>query len=195
VKIFLGGEGPTELGEYFKEPSYRNQPGELGVLEALLRKIKVEGWEISGAERWSKIRKYKVGRSPEENEVQNVLGLVQMALDANCDAVVFTRDRDRYEAREEAVFTGIERAKQEKWIHAVVGGVAIEEIEAWILALLGEHRTERVGKAKEHLEARHRISNTSQMVEVIENADLDKIPSDAASLRRWLDDARAHLDE
>lgn len=36
MKVYLSGEGPTELGCWFKELPYRERPPEVGVIEALL---------------------------------------------------------------------------------------------------------------------------------------------------------------
>ncbi len=46
LKIFLGGEGPDELGDFFYHPSYRT--GRLGLIEALLHRVRSDGWRIEG---------------------------------------------------------------------------------------------------------------------------------------------------
>jgi hypothetical protein len=36
MKIFLSGEGPDDLGDWYHPPQYRSSPPSLGVVEALL---------------------------------------------------------------------------------------------------------------------------------------------------------------
>ena len=192
MKLFLAGEGPDELGEWSAPASQRPGAGIPGVLEALLRRIAPDGWEISGAVLWKNIRKFKIGdrRSP---ETRNVLGALQMASDEGCDALIFLRDRDRYEDREAAIEQGIEQAASHAPEVAVVGGVAIEELEAWLLAMKGERGSERHADAKSVLGERHGISRRINMVELIESCDLDRLPDDARSLGVWLGRAREVL--
>ena len=77
MKVFLVGEGPNELGSWGRHPSYRSAPTP-GALEALLRRMCADGWEIGGATLWKDIRKYRSG-TPESAETRHVLGA---ALDA-----------------------------------------------------------------------------------------------------------------
>lgn len=56
VKVFLGGEGPNELGGRVKESMYRDPSPEPGVLEALLRQIN-PGFTVTGALVWKRITK------------------------------------------------------------------------------------------------------------------------------------------
>ncbi len=66
IRVFLAGEGPNELGAFGKEESFqpsndkerRQSPG---VLEALLRHVQEDGWEVTGGIRWKDIRKLQVG--------------------------------------------------------------------------------------------------------------------------------------
>ena len=174
MRVFLAGEGRTELGEWAKEPPYRERPGEKGVLVALIERVASDAVTIVDGLAWSKIRKYKAGNhaSPEE---RNVLGLALSALRARCDVVVFSRDRDGSTDRQGDLEAGIRRARELFAGLKVVGGVAIENIEGWVLVLSGVASGERVPpkKTKSELETRFRITTVSQMVDA------------ASRLRRW----------
>lgn len=182
MKIWLGGEGPTELGGWFSEPPYRD-PAKIGVLEALLRRIRKDGWSIEGATRWTKIRKFKAG-DHRSKEQRNVLGLVLQAKEAGCDAVAFTRDRDRDPEREASINEAISEANDAAEIE-IIGGVAVEEIEGWILALKGQRKSEA------HSDPKRELTDTDreEFVDTIESADFSKIPDDACSLEAWLERA------
>lgn len=189
-KVFIGGEGPDELGDLSRHASYRS--GSPGVLEALLRRVQEDGWAVEGSLLWKQIRKYRAGdhRRPEE---RNVLGLSLAAREAGCDVVCFTRDRDRDRQREEDLEKGIAAAEEIFGGLRIMGGVATEELESWILALRGERRSEQRADPKAHLSDSHGISTRSRMVAVVNDADLDALPDDARSLRLWLGRAREGL--
>jgi hypothetical protein len=55
-RVFLAGEGESEIGSWANGPEYRdnNYPG---VLETLLRKVKETGWTIEAARQWKSLRK------------------------------------------------------------------------------------------------------------------------------------------
>ena len=59
ITVFLGGEGPTELGRYARAAAFRNAE-DVGVLEALVRGAR-PGAEVSGGLLWKDIRHYKAG--------------------------------------------------------------------------------------------------------------------------------------
>ncbi len=46
MKVFLGGEGPSELGGWSKEREYRDTHPEPGILESLMLKVQPNGWKI-----------------------------------------------------------------------------------------------------------------------------------------------------
>ncbi|HYO74215.1 MAG TPA: hypothetical protein VEU33_49900 [Archangium sp.] len=199
-RVFLAGEGPNELGGWFKESPWRQpavrSPVEIGVLEALLRLTQPEGWEIVDAVPWKNIRKFRAG-GHKHAETRNVLALILAAKEKGCDVVVFTRDRDKEQAREQAIHEGILRAEKEiQDTPRVAGGVAIEETESWILALAGRARSQQMGE-----EQRKRAlaelgvgeKSTTDMVRIIEQADLGRIPADAESLQTWLERVRKVL--
>jgi hypothetical protein len=55
-KLFLAGEGPNELGRWSKEPEYRDLYNDVGVIEAVLKKVTTSGWKVVDACRWKNIR-------------------------------------------------------------------------------------------------------------------------------------------
>jgi hypothetical protein len=74
--------------------------------------------------------------------------------------------------------------------------VAIPTLEGWILALLGENGTEDLGPKRVEavlVEKGVARKNGLAMVQVVANADLDKMPRDARSLSVWLARARQVL--
>jgi hypothetical protein len=190
MRVFLAGEGRTELGEWAKQPPYREQPGEKGVLVALIERVADDAATFVDGLLWSKIRKYKAGNhaSPEE---RNVLGLALSARRARCDVVVFTRDRDGSAGRQRDLDAGIRRARELFADLKMVGGVAIENVEGWVLVLLGFHTGERVSskKTKRELETRFGITTVQQMVDAVASAPLDE-PA-PGSLSAWLGLARS----
>ena len=160
---------------------------EAGVLEALLRAVRSDGWEVVGAVNWKDIRKLRVN-APGEGDRRNVLAAGLKAVEAGADVLAFTRDRDRDETREEDIERAIEEAAGESL--DVIGGVAIETIEGWLIAVSGESKSESVRHPEEQmarlgLEAKRAPS----YVQHVETHGLAKIPADAASLRRWLERA------
>lgn len=187
VRIFLAGEGRHELGSWALESQYVDSPLERGVLESLLRRVVVKPIVVENATLWRKIRKYRSGEH-RDPEARNVLGVALMAEESGCDAVVFTRDRDRKTDRQKSLESGIERARAIFSVK-IVGGVAVEALEAWMLAILGKARSEEVRNPKSELASSHAIDDGPKMVALVEAASLDAIPTDAHSLRRWLSEA------
>jgi hypothetical protein len=185
MRVFLSGEGPDDLGDWFNDPQYRSNPPRIGVIEALLRSVSKVDFTVVDARVWKRIRKFKAGKHAQP-ETRNVLGLMLEAEEARCDALVFVRDQDGYADRQASIEAGILLANDGGYEPALVGGVAIQEIEAWILALLGERNTERHADAKAVLVKKHSITTGAEKVAAVESADLSKIPEDAASLLSWL---------
>ncbi|MBI4706259.1 MAG: hypothetical protein HY744_34615 [Deltaproteobacteria bacterium] len=187
MKVFLGGEGPDELGSWVYERPYRDAKSmRPGVVEALLRKVSAAGWAVVDGLPWRLIRKYRHGREMHAAEMRNVLGLALRAAEAGCQILAFVRDRDGDDARERDVEAGIGDAKARFPQLKIVGGVAIEELEAWLLALLGSSGTEAMHDAKALLADLHEVRSTEQKVELVEQADLPRVPKDAVSLKAWL---------
>ncbi len=183
--MFLSGEGPDELGDWCNEPQYRSDPPRVGIIEVLLRSVAEVDFTVVDARVWKRIRKFQAGKHAQP-ETRNVLGLVNEAEEARCDALVFVRDQDGYVDRQADIDEGIRLAHERGFGPALVGGVAVQEIEAWVLALLGERSTEHHADAKSVLAKKHGITTCAGKVAVIESADRGKMPEDAVSLRDWL---------
>ncbi len=196
IRVFLAGEGKNELGGRIGPPSFHN-PDKRGVLEALLRKIRNYGWEIGGAREWKSYRKFKA-RGIVDAETRAVLGAALDAREANCHVLAFCRDQDNDASRHEAIETGIKYlANDESSALDVIGGIAVPTLEGWILALLARRKTDLMSptRAREScIAAGIPDKDTDAMVRIVEDANIDMLPDDATSLRRWLDRARAVLD-
>ena len=185
MRVFLSGEGADDLGDWCNDPQSRSAPPKIGIIEALLRRVSPIDFSVVDARVWKRIRKFQAGKHA-RSETRNVLGLVNEAEEARCDALVFVRDQDGDTAREASIAEGIRLAQERGFGPSVVGGVATQEIEAWILALLGDRHTEHHVDAKSVLARTHGLTTCVGKVAVVENADRSKIPDDAASLRAWL---------
>jgi hypothetical protein len=194
AKVYLGGEGQNELGSRCGHPAYQSDDSP-GVLEALLRRVRAHGWEVTGACKWCDIRKLRA-KGPSPREEQSVLGLVLEAKRAGADILAFTRDADDDQDRPRIVREAIKKAQNEWPTVAIVGATAIPVLEGWILALLGERGTEKLGKtaAQKALVARgFPAKQTQPMVDAALAADLQAIPKDAESLHAWLERASEAL--
>src|SRR5262245_57986969 len=114
VRVLLGGEGSTELGDWCKEPPYRPARAafEVGVIEALLKRAAPANWSVEDGVLWKKIRKYQVcgPGQPRRAEARNVLGLALLANEQGFDVLAFVRDRDGDVERQQDVRTGIDQA-------------------------------------------------------------------------------------
>jgi hypothetical protein len=194
TSVFLGGEGPNELGSRCGHPAYQTDDSP-GVIEALLTRIRPDGWTVIGACKWCRIVKLRA-RGPTPMDEQNVLGLVYEAARAHADVLAFTRDADDDQRRPHVIEKAVAAAVQKFPNVAIVGEAAVPVLEAWIQALLGERGTESLGKAaaqRRMVEKGVEEKNTGAMVKVIVEADVQAIPKDAARLRGWLDRAKAAL--
>lgn len=189
IRLLLAGEGRNELGGLHGDPVYRSQT-EPGVVAALLRKVKADGWEVAGTIEWKAIRKYRAGHRQSADR-HNVLAAALEARERGCDGLVFVRDRDTHREREDDIEAGIAEAIGDI---PVAGGVAVEAIESWIRALSGEHRSETHRTPARDLGALLGAAPTTDLfVQVVERADLARLPADAESLHRWLGRARGVL--
>ncbi|MDC0722949.1 hypothetical protein [Nannocystis bainbridge] len=199
-RVVLGGEGPNELGGWCNLPPYRAETPVPGVLEALLRHVRPDGWIVIDAVVWSSIRKYRAGGHADAEE-RNVLGLVLKARERGADIVAFARDCDgdgaQHRRRIASIDVGLARAREEfPQGPAVIGGSAVRMLEAWVLAIGGERRTEEMGR--EGLETGFQrfqipLKKTPALVDFVQKADLGRIPADAVSLTKWLARAREVL--
>jgi hypothetical protein len=190
VRVFLGGEGNNELGSRGGHPAYQTdeQPG---VVVALLRRVQSDGWMVVGALPWKRIPKLRA-RGPTPNEVQNVLGLVVDARRAQAEIVAFIRDGDDDRERPSVIAAGIDQARKDFPEVDVIGTTAVPVLEAWMLALLGKPKTEELRKSAAQARLiEHGVppKNTPAMVRIVEEAKLDSLPRDAATLHAWLERA------
>lgn len=181
MKVFVAGEGKTELGEWAIEAPYRSNPVRPGVLEQLARKVRRDGWSVIGAKVWKDVPKYRAGgfRKAEQTAV---LGVVLAANEAGADVALFSRDQDRDEVRTERFEAALASVTELFPSVRVAGGHAVPCVEAWLLALAGERRSEQ-GDAKTKF---HALGVRARDVEaLIEAADLGRVPDDATSLKQW----------
>jgi hypothetical protein len=188
IKIHLSGEGAFELGGRVGDPAYRTERP--GVIEALLRAHVPDGWEVCGARTWKDIPKVRA-RPGETAEVQNVRGAVLDAREAQCDVLVFVRDRDRRAERERLIDVTVQELREAG--ARIVGGVACQCVDAWVLAIAGETGSEghASGDAKRLREAR--APRTEDAVALVQQRGLASVAPDATSLRSWLAAAGAEL--
>jgi hypothetical protein len=102
LKVFLGGEGNNDIGTRW----YRPMGDTVGVVETLLRRVRASGWHVAGALPWNSLRKYRAGVAMDHAnhaDARNVLGLVLHAYEDACEMLVFVRDEDGDEHREQAI--------------------------------------------------------------------------------------------
>lgn len=189
VRVWLGGEGPSEIGN-------RDWPdGErVGMLEALLRRVEPDGWRVGGATRWVSLRKFEVGAAigrVGHGDEKNVLRLVNKAFEEGCEVVAFTRDVDADPARADAIRAAIARARAVRPEVDVIGGAARPAIEGWVLALLGVPHTQQLSRDKANAllaEKGHEGKNAESYVAVAEAADTEpsRLPAGCDGLCQWL---------
>ncbi len=193
VKVWLAGEGPSEIGD-------RDSGGERpGVLESLLRRIEAKGWVVDRATRWKQIRKFEAGRALRgAGDDRSVQRLVLHAYEAGCEVVAFSRDQDSERGRDAVIERGIAEAIRAYPHVGVIGGIARPCIEGWVLALDGVKGTDEMSRPKcdRELELKSIQSGhgaVDAFVAIVEQGDLGSLPGGCASLVTWLDRARAVL--
>lgn len=202
IDVFLAGEGRNELGGFAVEPAHRFAPRgarpampEPGVLEALLRQVRADGWRVVDAIPWKKLPKLQVGLGG-RGEAENVRRAHHHAKRRGCAVLVFSRDRDgpKFAQREHDIEGALRTLAESGDGPAIVGAVAIEKLESWLTAIAGQHGSEYLRRPEEKLtELGVGAKDTPAMVALVEARGLGAIPPDAASLRRWLDRARDAL--
>jgi len=193
VKVWLAGEGPSEIGN-------RDIGGErAGVLEALLRRVEATGWVVDRASIWKKIRKFEAGAALRgAGDDRSVQRLVLHAYEAGCEVVAFSRDRDSDPDRDAAIERGIAAAKAAWPEIGVIGGVARPCIEGWVLAIAGVKDTDEMSRPRCERELTQRSIQkghdaVAAFVELVEGASLSALPSGCDSLTVWLERARSVL--
>lgn len=185
VKVWLAGEGPSEIGD-------RDIGGERrGVLEALLVRVEPAGWIVDRATLWKKIRKFEAGAALRgAGDDRSVQRLVLFASEAGCEVVAFSRDRDSDPDRTATLERGIAAARQAYPEVGIIGGIAAPCIEGWILALAGVKGTDAMSRRRCDDELEHHAIpiHVEGFVAVVEAADLAALA--AGSLATWLARAR-----
>jgi hypothetical protein len=196
LKVFLGGEGNNDLGSRWHHLA-GDSPG---VIETLLRRVCPSSWHVASARSWKSIRKYQAGaarKRPEHEDARNVLGLVLHAYEEACEMLVFVRDLDGEDLREQEIRRVLETlaafdfADEYHYELAVVGGVARPKLEGWILWLLGVTGTDAMTPARAERELAAidiEAKSTAQFVAIAESGAL---PTGNGSLPEWLAQAKA----
>jgi hypothetical protein len=191
IRVFLAGEGSSELGSRSGHPSYQSDDHP-GALQALLRAVRADGWEVVGAIDWRRIRKLKVN-APSSGDERNVHAVSLHATEAGAHVVAFARDRDRIEEREADIERAIDTAGPERGLR-IIGGVAVETLEAWLIALTGEVGSEAIRHPEEEMGRLGLVAKSAaHYADHVEKHGLARIAGDAGSLRRWVARARAAL--
>jgi len=192
VGVYLGGEGRNELGGRAPAAPY-DDSGEIGLIEALLRKVQESGWVVVGAKTWCRIVKLRV-KPPAAADERNVLALALDAKRAQARILAFVRDADDNDQRVRIIEAAIAKAAQMYPEVGIIGGTAVPVLEAWVLAMSGEFRTEKLSKAAAQTQARVQgFQSTDGMVQVAQGMTVSAIPRDAESLNQWLSRARETL--
>jgi len=192
IRVIVAGEGSNELGGFWVEAEFRAEAPEPGVIEALLRQVRRDGWQVVDALRWTKLPKLQVGIGKKGEEF-NVQRAFHHARKRGCDVLVFSRDRDgiKFAHREAEIERAIEALSAVGGGPAVAGAVAIERLEAWVLAIAGVRRSEDLRRPEDHLaDIGAPAKDTAAMVALVENRGLAAIPEDARSFLKWLARAR-----
>jgi len=195
IRVIIAGEGRNELGGFANEEVFRKDEPEAGVIEALLRQVRPDGWRVVDAIHWKKAPKLQVGIAG-KGEALNVQRAYHHAKKRGCEILAFTRDRDdvRFAHRERDIERAIISITETTEGPALVGGVAIEKIESWVAAIAGTTQSEKLRRPEEKLEAQGiRNKDTAAMVQLVQQYGLRNIPNDAQSLRRWLERAEKAL--
>jgi hypothetical protein len=195
VKVWIGGEGPCDIGD-------RDRPGghRVGAIEALLLRIEPKGWSVAGATIWRRIRKFTVGTARgrhNHGDIHSIAGLVNEAYEAGCELVAFSRDVDaEVDGRASAIRRGIDDAQKLFPLVAIIGGPAIPAIEGWILALLGVRDSETMSRERANRELAVLgigVKYTEDYVAVIESRSLELLPPGSTELDSWIKRARSVL--
>jgi hypothetical protein len=195
IKVFLGGEGKNDIGTRSQDP----MGDEIGVVEALLRRVRADGWRVAGAISWQSIRKYRAGAArqrADHADAHNVRALVQRAYEESCELLAFARDVDGEADRERAIRDALATidvlgfAEEYRYRLAIVGGVVKPKLEGWILCLRGVAGTDSMSRAAvdRALEAAGiELKSTAAYMEIAETGEL---PTASCSLGDWLEQTR-----
>jgi hypothetical protein len=192
IRVFLAGEGRHELAGRKGDDVYQSDR-DPGVVQALLRKVRADGWEVVGSIDWKDIKKLQVN-SPGTGDAKNVHRACWKAKKAKADVLVFVRDRDRKAVREREIERAIAETEASDSVH-IVGSVAIESIEGWLIALTGKSGSESIRHPEKNLaDLGLRAKHGPDYVAHVEKHGISGVAQDATSLKRWLKRARHALD-
>lgn len=186
VKVWLGGEGASELGDRDRKGGER-----MGAVEAILRRVEPAGWEVEGATQWRHIRSYRLGAGVggTHSDRHRIAGIALAAYEAACEVVAFVRDVDAEAERADAIEAGIVAAQVLFPFVQIIGGPAKPAIEGWIVAVLGHRDSDSMSRiACAAVLTEHELSgkHAEGYVEAVAKADLVRLPPGCESLRTWL---------
>jgi hypothetical protein len=195
VKVFLGGEGKNDIGTRAQTPM-GDQPG---VVEALLRKLRPDGWHVAGAMEWKSIRKYRAGAAKhraDHADVHNIEALIERAYEQACEMLVFVRDVDGEPLREAEIRRLLTTLDLGSYPYplGVAGGIAKPTLEAWILHLHGIANTDALTRAAAERklgELGITLKSSDAYLAVVEACE--PLPTGDGSLCEWLEQARTLL--
>lgn len=140
MRVFLVGEGPTDIGGLAAEPPYKSDGP--GFIQPIVRKVVGQGVSFDG-QKVSLLGKVRV-RTLRQALARKAFVAAMLAEDAGSDLLVFAVDLDRgsgsgrraaesdLEARRRAIHAGCREAAEDKL--ACAAAVACRTIEAWALA-------------------------------------------------------------
>lgn len=193
ITLFVGGEGPHELGKWAEEAERRSTSARTdGVLAALFRRARPEfEARVVDGRAWRKVPKFRAGEHAGAEE-RTLRGLALLAGEAGADALLWLRDTDGDASREEELLSAARRLKEAAGDDepAIIGGVARPCLEAWGVALAGRHASPETlsTSAVQRIAREHSLDTEERLVELTSEADLEI--TNAASLRDWVTEAR-----
>jgi hypothetical protein len=115
------------------------------------------------------------------------------AREAGAQVLAFVRDSDGDEQRVEDITAAIRAHESEGSSPDVIGGAAVPLLEGWLLSMQGEAGAERLSKAaaqRRFLEKNGVLKDTLKAAQIVQEADLSRIPSNSSSLLAWLEMAK-----
>jgi hypothetical protein len=188
IRVYLAGEGRSELGRFCDRPPYFDPNGAEGVLEALMKTLEAREWQVVAGTTWRHVPIFRVG-GIHDAEAHRVCGHVQRALENNCSVLIFSRDRDGHGSMDDRIDAALSLCEHRFPALKVAGGLAKQKIEAWILLILGDRRAEEYADPASRLADRHQT--VEGMAAVARECKPDLLPP--SSLRSWLEKVLAAL--
>lgn len=186
MRVFLAGEGEAELGRWAEPPQYRHTSSRSnGVLFALFEKAGRKG-EIIDARLWRLVPKYRAG-GHETADQKTLRKLAVLAEESGADLLLWARDTDHEKDRQRALRETHQSLRAEDDALEIIGEPAHPCVEAWVLAIAAAHANpEALSKPRlKALAQEHKVSTSSQMVELIDARPLDA--SRSSSLARFVE--------